>query len=458
MKAFVEPHRLFVAGNPLADCPEREILVRAGFTSNGSLTGVGFLWTADGLIVVLPKAYSSCGAPASVDRVFLLLRLLKRVQLRDQARKEKGTQIRVGNSPYPEEWALGRLVSPSLEALLSAIRDLYRDFSANGLYLRRRSAQVRNDFRYPVDWRQTLSASLPRLEHHGIEFAETRHRGRAFDFRHPIRQLQSEALRRAAVLLGEGDPVPDEPTLDVELGHRLVRNRPALFRELCGDTFDERTRNLLDALQRFYDRAGELEGSSNHEPDGAALWTPDFENIWEMLVREKLAPHESPSIPKGAWGTLDLAGDNGIGPKVDGFYHTNGLGILVDAKDKRDKGPEDGNRLARLGSAADHYKQVMYKQLAPGIPAPHIDYNLLIFPTVGVVSKSSGTSELLRLRGRHYWPGKVDSLVHEIEADFETLARAWLGETRLSISDSWLPLITQLKNWAPPATSHSIGT
>ena len=452
------PAELLTSGSLIRGQRAEQALLQAGFVSNGSLTGVGFLRVKGDAYVVLPKAYANRSLPGPIGSVFLLLRLLRRVQFRDQSAASGKQTVRVGNSPYPSEWAIEPPAESAVASLIDMARWLRRDLAANGLYVRRRAAPIRNDFRYPVNWPRTLNASLPILERGGMHFSETRHAGRAMDCAHPLRQIQTEALRQLSGLLGDSDPVRDEPPLINGLSARLALNPAGLFRQLRGELFDERAQELLVALERFFDASGRFKEDSE-APDEFSLWTPNFEVIWETVVRQVLAPADRPRLPCGEWHDVLSGRVDGIQPEIDGFCHVAGKGFLFDAKDKREKALDAGKQTRWLGSANDHYKQMIYAQLWPFNDARQglrIDYNILVFPSAEFDLATDGSPNLFRIRGRHVWKEQPQSCVWEVEANFELLVKAWLGEARLDVAEALRKLSVELDAFEARASSKLV--
>ena len=66
-------------------------------------------------------------------------------------------------------------------------------------------------------------------------------------------------------------------------------------------------------------------------------------------------------------------------------------------------------------------------------------YNILAFPGFGQKS-------LLQVRGCHYWPGLKDSLVYEIDIDYDLVVRHWLGEELIDVPSELSLLLECIKD------------
>ena len=103
--------------------------------------------------------------------------------------------------------------------------------------------------------------------------------------------------------------------------------------------------------------------------------------------------------------------------KVDFQIENPIADALVDGKDY-----QIHNGSTKLGSAADHYKQIIYRQLTKP-PHPDRFYNVLMFPSID-------QEKLFELVGCHRWKDISNSRVFEVTVDYDTITKHWLGEER----------------------------
>ena len=73
-----------------------------------------------------------------------------------------------------------------------------------------------------------------------------------------------------------------------------------------------------------------------------------------------------------------------------------------------------------VGSAGDHYKQIIYSQLL-GQNGCDVEFNLLAFPDLFLTDALSA-----RLLRHHEWKLLPNSSVHECAIDYKQLARAYV--------------------------------
>src|SRR5262249_22418369 len=104
---------------------------------------------------------------------------------------------------------------------------------------------------------------------------------------------------------------------------------------------------------------------------------------------------------------------------------------IIDAKDYR---VINGSLL--LGSAADHYKQIVYRALLEGRTSGQ-PINILAFPSIGQTS-------LFVLRGCHYWSMIRQSTVFEVLVDYELAIKHWLGEATIPVEAAFQTLLTNI--------------
>ena len=139
-------------------------------------------------------------------------------------------------------------------------------------------------------------------------------------------------------------------------------------------------------------------------------------------------------MPPGRWHTVDRSITTTGVPKVDFKISGTKAEALVDAKDYR-----VDRKVLRMGSAGDHYKQVIYRQLSE---APDGKYfcNILMFPSID-------QKNLFELRGMHEWTEIENSGVFEVNVDYTKIVKVWLGEGfgSLSLVDEIESLFEEMK-------------
>jgi len=208
------------------------------------------------------------------------------------------------------------------------------------------------------------------------------------------------------------------------------------LRRLGTGIFDERGQFLLSAIKAFLGEA-RLLASDETAREELLGYTRDFEDIWEHVLRNLLAPGlKDRNLPEGEWYDYCEDGhEKGIVPEYDVRLKYGPLDVLVDAKDYR---LLNGSRW--LGTPADHYKQIIYRLLLTQKKSSAL-VNILAFP--GLNQKGA----LFAIRGCHRWKDIPNSRVFEITVDYDLAMRRWLQEIALDVKKEFNQLLEQLKKF-----------
>ena len=180
---------------------------------------------------------------------------------------------------------------------------------------------------------------------------------------------------------------------------------------------------------------GRLTSTERKERDNILRYSANFENIWEHILRSVLSPHTKATVlPAGKWHPVSGVEKGGIKPEVDFQIGNPTPEALVDGKDYR-----IFNGSTRSGSAADHYKQIIYRQLTKPSSSEHF-LNILMFPSID-------QDKLFNLEGCHRWEDIPDSKVFEVTVDYTRITKFWLGEERTSrpVSQDLKLLLDEIK-------------
>jgi hypothetical protein len=217
--------------------------------------------------------------------------------------------------------------------------------------------------------------------------------------------------------LGEKNSLSETDGMsELEL-QRTMRHAQTYLRGIRSKVFSDRGRHILSCLSAYLG-IGRLTSTGKTERDNILRYSSNFENIWEHILRSVLSPHSKPTpLTPGKWHPISGDEEEGIKPKVDFQIENPIADALVDGKDY-----QIYNGSTKLGSAADHYKQIIYRQLTKP-PHPDRFYNVLMFPSID-------QEKLFELVGCHRWKDIPNSRVFEVTVDYNTITKHWLGEER----------------------------
>lgn len=249
-------------------------------------------------------------------------------------------------------------------------------------------------------------------------------------------------LKEIFSLTGENCDLDDGGALDRSEFRAFKANPSKTLRKLQASTYDERGRFLIAAIGSF---AGEsrLLGVASEAREELLSYTKDFEDIWEQVLRDLMAPNLTKrTLPPGQWHAWPNATMNkGMQPEFDIRLQSENTDILVDAKDYR---LLNGSKWK--GSNGDHYKQIIYRQLLDN-PKDSDVVNILAFPSLGQKS-------LFEIRGCHYWKEIQDSHVFEVTVDYDLAIKGWLREISLDMDGELAKLLEQLRAFTNKIDSH----
>jgi hypothetical protein len=407
-----------------------------GFVERASVSCVGFHREIDSnsLVVVLPKAFNLPGVRARLsepsfesDQIYRLIRVFRKI--RREARFSLGSGVT--NKLSDRE---SRITDPVLDSFDAAIQ-LRRDFRENGLYVRKDNRHAVNMTNQPVHWHQTIRRSSTMISGQDLFFDKTFHKVRKRHMSHPLCLLHVACLKEIFALVGERSELEGIEALDEGEFMKARANPRGYLRDLRASTFDERGRFLIGQIASFLGESS-LVGSRNEVREDLLSYSKDFEDIWERILRDLMAPGlENRDLPAGEWyGWPDAAAKKGIQPEFDIRLESPDSSVLVDAKDYRIL---SGSRW--LGSSGDHYKQIIYRKLmAPSGEASVV--NILAFPALG-------QRNLFEIRGCHRWAEVECSQVFEVTVDYDLAVRRWLNEASLNVRAELQVLLGELRDF-----------
>ena len=427
--ALLRSPTLVVAGDDVTGVPLPSWVVpalrNAGAIDGTRVSNVGFVWGPDRLLVILPKAYAAEDARArladdpewALSQAFLLIRLLARCRRDGRFRALRSVR---------EAWierapSTGADVVGALEAALM----LRADFLERGLYWERSPLYRANDPSNPVDWPRTLRSRPPLLDENGVVWFDTVHRARARDPRDPVHRLHAWAVANVLALTGESPLSPRGPFLTASERDTVAANPGRYVDALLARTYRDRGRHLLRLIGAWTRRSPDCR---------RARRTPRPRPPARPVVRERVGarPPRAPRQHRGVRVARfrpgpghrrrpdSSRGKGAIVPKVDIRRQSDLASRSSTSSTLRTRPSSPG----RTGSAADHYKQVVYAQLLD-LPVGSDLVNALLFPAVMPV-------RTVRVLGVHGWPTRLQrSRVVEAAVDFERVVRAWLGDASL---------------------------
>ena len=408
-----------------------------GFVERTSVSCVGFHREieANSLLVVLPKAFNSPGARARLsdpsyerDQIYRLIRIFKKV------RRETEFSLAGGNTNQILNREL-RATDPVLDSFDAALQ-LRRDYRENGLYIRKSTRETLNKPNLPVNWPRTIRRSTTVLSGREVFFDNTVHHARKRDMSHPLCLLHIACLKEIFALTGERSDLEGAESLDANAFRRVKAKPRSYLRDLRASTFDERGRFLISAISSFLSESSLL-GAEREVREELLSYTRDFEDIWEQVLRDLMAPGLSKrTLPAGEWyGWPDASAKKGMQPEFDIRLENGDADVLVDAKDYR---LLNGSKWQ--GANGDHYKQIIYRQLLAA-PKDSKIVNILAFPSLG-------QKTLFAIRGCHHWKEIDGSRVFEVTVDYDLAVKRWLRETSLDVKAEMAALLEDLRQFS----------
>lgn len=419
--ASPERINVVVCGQKRDDIPDHwAVLAEAGFAHRNTIGAVGFCrdTVRNELLVSLPKAFLNPSGLArlSTDQAFRKGEVYRLIRLFEQVRRTNRFSIESQQHTVTNYNPVSP-TDPVLDSLEAAL-NLRRDFRRNGLYHRKRHLQVPNAWEHPVLWHRTLEAGFPLLSEHEAFFPDTIHAKRTRDSLDPLRLMQVYCLREIFELTGERSWLTGVEGLSARDAARLRGDPSGQMRKMGRDVFDDRGR-LLKRLIGGYLALYRLGHADRLQAERALAFSTSFEFIWEHILREVFGRQDSLELEQGQWITSPTSKRGGIAPKVDLWLEREETKIIIDAKDYRIVAGD-----SILGSAGDHYKQVIYRRLIPD--ASEKAANILAFPAYE-------QGALLRLRGCHRWGSIEESEVYEVTVDYDLVMAHWMNERRLDV-------------------------
>lgn len=439
------PSRLeFVVAGDSREAVERDCgksawrsLADNGFVERSSVSCVGFYrdLEANSLLVVLPKAFNSSEARARLmdpayerEQIYRLIRIFKKV------RQEAHFSLTGGNTNQVLNREI-RATDPVLDSFDAALR-LRRDYRENGVYIRKSPKHTFNKPNLAVDWSQTIRRSTTVLSGSDVFFDNTVHLARKRDLSHPLCLLHIACLKEIFKLTGERSDLDRSEALDASAFRRVVAKPRNYLRDLRASVFDDRGLFLITAISAFLSESS-LFGTEHQVREGLLSYTKDFEDIWELVLRDLLAPGLTKrTLLAGEWyGWPEGLAKKGMQPEFDIRLKSGDSDILVDAKDYR---LLNGSKWQ--GSSGDHYKQIIYRLLL-GTPDDLDVVNILAFPWMGQKS-------LFEIRGCHHWKEIPGSCIFEVTVDYDLAVKLWLHEISLNARTEFSHLLDQLHEFS----------
>lgn len=407
-----------------------------GFVERTSVSCVGFHREIEtnSLLVVLPKAFNSPWARLRLkepayerEQIYQLIKVFKKV------RRETHFSLAGGNTNQILNREL-RTTDPVLDSFDAALR-LRRDYRENGLYIRKSTRQALNKPNLPVNWPRTICRSTIVLSGREVFFDNTVHHARKRDIVHPLCLLHITCLKEIFTLTGERSDLEESEALDANALRRVKAKPRSYLRELRSSTFDERGRFLISAISAYLSESSLL-GAEQEVRETLLSYTKDFEDIWEQVLRDLMAPSLTKrTLPAGKWYRWpDGLVNKGMQPEFDIRLESGDADILVDAKDYR---LLNGSKWQ--GSNGDHYKQIIYRQLLAA-PKDSKVINILAFPSLGQKS-------LFAIRGCHHWKEINGSQVFEVTVDYDLAVKFWLRELSLDVKSELSILVSKIRQF-----------
>jgi len=393
-----------------------------GFVDRTTVSCVGFHRdiARNTLMLVLPKAFSAPNVRErfsevsySTEQIYRLIRVFQKMRRESRLALSGGDSdgvVHKGRQP-PD---------PVLDSFVSALI-LRRDCFDRGIYVRKSEHFTQERADLPVDWARSMRKSTMILQDGEVFFNSTVHRLRSRDPFHPLTLLQIGCLREIMPMTGDNFDLGPISNRELEAMKSARSNPKPYLRALRGKTFDERGLFLIDSIGAYLGEYS-LIGSGRTAQDDLLSYTKDFENIWELVLREMISPSMgSRDLPQGKWHVFpDMSEMEGMKPELDIRLRRNNVEVVIDAKDYRVK---QGGKWT--GSNGDHYKQVIYRYLLNEPKGSNV-VNILAFPGFGQKS-------LFVIRGCHSWTELPGSSVYEVTVDYDMAMGHWLRESYVDV-------------------------
>jgi hypothetical protein len=439
------PRRLdfLVAGDSREAVQERvgdaawKSLAAKGFANGTSIGCVGFSrdLDTDSLLVVLPKAFSAHSVRCHLadpsyrrEQIYRLIRVFRKIR--------RVTNLRVSSSDMSDALLRERQAADPVLDSFDAALTLRREFRQNGMYMRKTERNARNKPQLPVHWERTVRSCPVLMSQKEVIYADFAHRHRRKDASHPLCLLHLTCLKEIFSFTGEKSGLEEVEGLPSGVFGAIRRKPKPYLRDIRARVFDERGLSLLKAISAYLGESRLLIGESNRS-EKLLSYTKDFEDIWERLLRDLLAPSMAGrQLPAGEWRVFP-SGDSEEGkvPELDIFLQESGTDVIVDAKDYR---VLNGAKI--LGHGSDYYKQVLYRLLL-SVSEPENVLNILAFPSVG-------QNSLFRIRGCHFWKQVPHSRVFEVTVDYDLATKLWLKEIALDVNEETRKLVAMLRSFS----------
>ena len=273
-----------------------------GFVERTSVSCVGFHREIDAnsLLVVLPKPFNSPEARARLnepayerEQIYRLIRIFRKV------RRETQFSLVGGNTNQ----ILGRelhATDPVLDSFDAALQ-LRRDYRQNGLYIQKSTRQMLSKPNFPVNWPHTIRCSTTVIGGGEVFFDNTVHHARKRDMSHPLRLLHIACLKEIFAFTGERSDLEGLQALDTNVFGKVKSKPRSYLRDLRALTFDDRGRFLISAISSFLSESCLL-GEEYQVREELLSYTKDFEDIWEQVLRDLIAPGLTKrTLPAGEW-------------------------------------------------------------------------------------------------------------------------------------------------------------
>lgn len=311
---------------------------------------------------------------------------------------------------------------------LTAAFELWSDFQENGPIAVKQTV-VREARAGVPDWPGTFKRTTPIIQGTEVHYGDTVARSRMRSAQAFFPRLHVAVVAEVSRLLGFPIAgVADLPRLVVAEYERAKAGVSPEFRGLRERTYSDRGRWLIERILAFWGRSL---SSRAVGPQGPLSFTTSFPLLWQKLVDSSLRPRNSESCPPLPAGALSSPDDTSLGvgikPAPDtsfviGHDHKGPTLWIIDAKERPYSSGD-----SRLGSANDHYKQIIYELLRQ----PHgvaESRNVLVFPRASAGTHTLGCPPIHF--ATHCWIELQRSTVHEVALCFTCAAQAFLDGNR----------------------------
>jgi len=246
-------------------------------------------------------------------------------------------------------------------SVLPVINDLAQDFISYGLYAERLRYKSRDSGK--PDWKSTISSEVPLLTRSGVAVYPVMRTTRVLDTRDiPLARIQAAILleisARHGWWLGKGFQGLARALVSIDKPRLPRALWPVTLRQALNGLYASRPMALAQLLIRY------LEEDQNVSGGTFLAGVPDFETVWEAMLRETLAGEETRlwnrRLPKPAYS------DPG------GRAQTIGSGMEMDIVVRREREANDHLHIldakyyAATGTGSvpktgDIVKQLMYE-------------------------------------------------------------------------------------------------